>query len=264
MGAAVDYSLAVPAKARLDAALLVATANNDIKKTAAVAQSDALTMFNAQASACGLTVSSVSVTVTVSVSSRSATGTATITLKTYFMGLFGYATMEVSASSSAGASLPTDMDFYIVLDNSPSQGLGATTADMTALQNATLIAVPSLGFLCLRLPRHLCVELREDAAGRELLSIAKQLGIAMRVDEVRSATQLLTDTTTASELISNQFRMAVYSMGNDCSAVRLTTIASLSSVKSAVSSVDLMTIPIRTTTATCLPISTASYRRSTA
>jgi hypothetical protein len=50
----------------------------------------------------------------------------------------------------------------------------------------------------------------------------------MRVDEVRSATQLLTDTTTASELISNQFRMAVYSMGNDCSAVRLTTIASLS------------------------------------
>jgi hypothetical protein len=55
----------------------------------------------------------------------------------------------------------------------------------------------------------------------------------MRVDEVRSATQLLTDTTTASELISNQFRMAVCSMGNDCSAVRLTTIASLSSVKSA-------------------------------
>jgi hypothetical protein len=54
----------------------------------------------------------------------------------------------------------------------------------------------------------------------------------MRVDEVRSATQLLTDTTTASELISNQFRMAVYSKGNDCSAVRLTTIASLSSVKS--------------------------------
>jgi hypothetical protein len=85
----------------------------------------------------------------------------------------------------------------------------------------------------------------------------------MRVDEVRSATQLLTDTTTASELISNQFRMAVYGMGSDCSAVRLTTIASLSSVKSAVSSVDLMTIPIRTTTATCLPISTASYRRST-
>jgi hypothetical protein len=82
MGAAVDYSLAVPAKARLDAALLVATANNDIKKTAAVAQSDALTMFNAQASACGLTVSSVSITVTVSVSSRSATGTATITPKT--------------------------------------------------------------------------------------------------------------------------------------------------------------------------------------
>jgi hypothetical protein len=146
MGAAVDYSLAVPAKARLDAALLVATANNDIKKTAAVAQSDALTMFNARASACGLTVSSVSITVTVSVSSRSATGTATITLKTYFMGLFGYATMEVPASSSAGASLPTDMDFYVVLDNSPSQGLGATTADMIALQNATLISL-----LCLRL-----------------------------------------------------------------------------------------------------------------
>jgi Flp pilus assembly protein TadG len=245
MGAAVDYSLAAQAKARvtaaLDAALLVATANSDIKKTASVAQSDALTMFNAQASAYGMTVSSASISVTDSVSARSATGTAAITLQTYFMGLFGYTAMTVTASSTAGASFPIYMDFYVVLDNSPSQGLGATTADMTALQNATS---DSCAFAC-----H---DTYTSSSERTLqtssyYSIAKSLGITLRIDLVRSATQSLTDTATASELISNQFRMAVYSMGSDCSSVGLTTVASLSSslsaVKSAVSSVDLMTIP---------------------
>ena len=245
VGAAVDYSLAAQAKARLtsvlDAALLVATAGNDIKKTAAVAQSDALAMFNGQMSAYGLTADSVSITVTDSVSARSATGTAALTINTYFMGLLGYKTMTVSASSSSAASLPIYMDFYVVLDNSPSQGLGATTADMTALQNATS---DSCAFACHDIYTSSSEKTLQTSS---YYSIAKNLGITLRIDLVRSATQSLTDTATASELVTNQYRMAVYSMGSSCSAVALTTIASLSSslssVKSAVSSVDLMTIP---------------------
>src|SRR5579864_4725124 len=204
VGVAVDYSLAVRAKAKLasalDTALLVATGYNDIKSTTSTAQSDALAMFNAQMSTYGMTASAVSITVTDSVSTRTATGTATIAIKTYFMGMFGHATMTVSASSSAASSLPTYMDFYVVLDNSPSQGLGATTADMTALQNATS---DSCAFACHDIYTSSSEKTLQTAS---YYSIAKQLGITMRIDVVRSAVQLLTDSATASELVGNQYR----------------------------------------------------------
>ncbi|WP_449379791.1 TadE/TadG family type IV pilus assembly protein [Bradyrhizobium sp. UFLA05-112] len=245
VGAAVDYSLAVRARAKLTAALdtavLVATAKSEITNAAATAQSDALNTYAAQMSAYGMTTSSVSITVTDTVTTRTATGTATLTVSNYFMGLVGYKTMTVSASSSAAASLPSYIDFYVLLDNSPSQGLGATTADMTALQAATS---DSCAFACHDTYTSSSKKTKQTSS---YYSIAKKLGITMRIDLVRTATQSLTDTATSSELVSNQYRMAVYTMGSDCSSIGLTTISSLtsnlSSVKTAVSSVDLMTIP---------------------
>jgi Flp pilus assembly protein TadG len=245
VGAAIDYSFAARAKtkliAALDTAVLVATAKSEITMSASAAQSDALNTFAGQMSALGLTTNSVTINVTDSVTTRTATGTATTVLTTYFMGLVGYKTLTVSAASTAAASLPAYVDFYVLLDNSPSQGLGATTADMTALQNATS---DSCAFAC-----H---DTYTDSSKKKLqtssyYSIAKKLGIKMRIDLVRDATQSLTDTATASQLVSNQYRMAVYTMGSDCSAISLTTVSaltsSLSSVKTAVSGVDLMTIP---------------------
>jgi Flp pilus assembly protein TadG len=245
VGAAVDYSLAARAKAKLvaalDTAVLVATAKSEITKTTSAAQSDALNTFAGQMSALGLTTSAVSITVTDSVTTRTATGTASTTVTTYFMGIVGYKTLAVSANSTAAASLPAYIDFYVLLDNSPSQGLGATTADMTALQNATS---DSCAFAC---HDTYTSSSKKTLQTSSYYSIAKKLGITMRIDLVRDATQSLTDTATASELVSNQYRMAVYTMGSDCSSIGLTTISalssSLSSVKTAVANVDLMTIP---------------------
>jgi len=245
VGAALDYSLAARAKAKLvaalDTAMLVATAKSEITKAASTAQSDAVNTFTGQMSALGMTASSVTINVTDSVTTRTATGTASATVTTYFMGILGYKTIGVSASSSAAASLPSYIDFYVLLDNSPSQGIGATTADMTALQNATS---DSCAFAC---HDTYTSSTKKTLQTNSYYSIAKKLGIKMRIDLVRDATQSLTDTATASQLVSNQYRMAVYTMGSDCASIGLTTISaltsSLSSVKTAVSAVDLMTIP---------------------
>jgi Flp pilus assembly protein TadG len=245
VGAAVDYSLAARARAKLiaalDIAVLVATAKSEITKTASAAQSDAVNTFTGQMSAQGLTTSSVTINVTDSVTTRTATGTATAAVTTYFMGILGYKTIGFTASSSAAASLPAYIDFYVLLDNSPSQGLGATSADMTALQNATS---DSCAFAC---HDTYTSSTKKTLQTNSYYSIAKRLGIKMRIDLVRDATQSLTDTATASQLVSNQYRMAVYTMGSDCSSIGLSTISaltsSLSSVKTAVSGVDLMTIP---------------------
>jgi len=245
VGAAVDYSLAARARAKLiaalDTAVLVATAKSEITKSASASQSDAINTFTGQMSALGLTTSSVTITVTDSVTTRTATGTATSAVTTYFMGILGYKTIAFTATSSAAASLPAYIDFYVLLDNSPSQGLGATTADMTALQNATS---DSCAFAC---HDTYTSSSKKTLQTNSYYSIAKKLGIKMRIDLVRDATQSLTDTATASQLVSNQYRMAVYTMGSDCSSIGLSTISalssSLSSVKTAVAGVDLMTIP---------------------
>ncbi len=245
VGAAVDYSLAARAKAKLasalDTAVLVATAKSEITNSTSTAQSDALNTFSGQMSALGMSSSSVTINVVDSVTTRTATGTATASVTTYFMGILGYKTMAISAASTAAASLPAYVDFYVLLDNSPSQGLGATTADMTALQNATS---DSCAFAC---HDTYTSSSKKTLQTSSYYSIAKNLGIKMRIDLVRDATQSLTDTATASQLVSNQYRMAVYTMGSDCSSLGLTTISalssSMSSVKTAVTNVDLMTIP---------------------
>src|SRR5262249_46767697 len=73
------------------------------------------------------------------------------------------------------------------------------------------------------------------------------LGVTMRIDVLRSATQQLMDTAASTETIKNQFGMAIYTFGTSCTAPGLTTIKSLtnnlSSAKSAAKNIDLMTIP---------------------
>ena len=245
VGSAIDYSMAVRAKAKLsaslDAAMLAATGYTAMRGTAADAKTSATNMYNGQMSSHKLTSNSLNITVTDSVTARTVTGTASVVVNTAFMYMFGFPTMTVTASSSASASFPTYMDFYVLVDNSPSQGLGATTADMTTLQNATS---DKCAFAC---HDTYTSSTKKTLQTNSYYQIAKNKGVTMRIDVVRSATQSLTDTATASQVVSNQYRMAVYSLGSDCGSLGLTTIASLSSsmssVKSSVGALDLMTIP---------------------
>ncbi|WP_035646755.1 TadE/TadG family type IV pilus assembly protein [Bradyrhizobium sp. ORS 285] len=245
IGSAIDYSLAVRAKAKLsaslDAAMLAATGYTAMRGSASDAKTAATNMFNGQMAAHNLSANAINITITDSVSARSVVGSANVVVKTIFMYMFGYPTMTVATSSSASASFPTYMDFYVLVDNSPSQGLGATTADMTKLQNATS---DKCAFACHDVYTS---STKKTLQTNSYYQIAKNKGVTMRIDVVRSATQSLTDTATASQVVSNQYRMAVYSLGSDCGSLGLTTVASLSSsmssVKSSVGSLDLMTIP---------------------
>ena len=245
LGSAIDYTMAIRAKTKLasslDSALLAATGYSAMRTAASDAQAAATDMFNGQMKANNLTSESFDITISDSVTARTVTGKASVAVKTAFMYVFGYPTMTVSASSSASASFPTYMDFYVLVDNSPSQGLGATTADMTTLQNATS---DKCAFAC---HDTYTSSSKKTLQTNSYYDLAKKKGVTMRIDVVRSATQSLTDTATSSQVVSNQYRMAVYSMGSDCGSLGLTTIASLSSsmssVKTSVGSLDLMTIP---------------------
>lgn len=237
VGAAVDYSIAANTRTKiisaLDAAVLLAVSKSEYSNDTNTAEADAEKMFNAQLALAGLTGGSVDINVTDGASGRTAVGSASVDVTTTFIKLLGFNTLNVSGTSTANVALPAYIDFYLLLDNTPSMGVAATPADIaTMIGNTT----DSCAFAC-----------HDESNPHNYYKLAKKLGVTTRIDVVRQATQKLTDTAKTTEQVKNQFRMALYTFGYGCDSAGLTTInsltSSLSSVKSGANNVDLMTIP---------------------
>ena len=237
IGAAVDYSGANKAKAKLsavaDAAALAAVDHQAIAGTAAAAQTTATNVFNAQVTTLtDVTINSISATVTDGSSGRTAVLSYTATKPNSFMGLVGIPTTTINGQSTATAGLSTYIDFYLLLDNTPSMGVGATPGDVATMVNNTS---DQCAFACHDLNNT-----------NNYYNLAKKLGVTMRFDVVRSATQSLMDTALSSETLPNQYRMAVYTFGSSAATVGLTNIVALTSdlskAKSQIASMDLMTV----------------------
>jgi Flp pilus assembly protein TadG len=249
IGGAVDYGIAVRARSKLqavaDEAALVAVSKNDITASAATAKADALAFFNAQSTQLGLAASTVTVTVTDATQGRTAVVSFTGSTPTSFMTVFNINTLSFGASSTAKIALPVYIDFYLLLDNTPSMGVAATPTDVTNLQNLT-VGTPdgTCAFGCHNIYTSSSMT---TTATTTNYSIAKANNVTTRIDVVRQATQSLMDTAASVQVVSNQFRMAIYTPGSACNSLGLATItpltSSLSSAKTAAANIDLMTIP---------------------
>src|SRR4029453_582598 len=120
-------------------------------------------------------------------------------IPTMFLGVVGKSKMTVTGTSTATANMPLYVDFYLLLDNSPSMGVGATPADV-----ATMVANTSdkCAFAC-----H---DLNDN---NNYYKLAKSLGVTTRIDVLRTATQSLMDTEASTQTTYNQFRMTIYALG---------------------------------------------------
>jgi Flp pilus assembly protein TadG len=237
VGAGVDYSTANMAKAKLDAiadaAALSAVDHQAISGTAAAAQTTATNVFNAQASnLANVTIGSPVVTVTDSTTGRTAVVSYTATKPNMFMGLLGSPSTTISGQSTASAGLSTYIDFYLLLDNTPSMGVGATASDISKMVNNTS---DQCAFAC-----------HDLSNSNNYYNLAKKLGVTMRIDVLTSATQDLMNTATSMESLPNQYRVAVYTFGTSATTAGLTNVvaltSNLSSAKTAIGNIGLMTV----------------------
>ena len=228
VGAGIDYGAANMVKSQLqavaDVAALSAVDHQSISGTAAAAQTTAQTTFTAQAvNLSNVTVSSVSVAVTDSTAGRIAVVNYTATKSNMFMGLFGYPTMTITGSSTAQAGLPTDINFYLLLDNSPSMNIAATTAGI----NTMVANTPSQGgcaFACHE--SNPAADNLGNPRGVDNYTLASQLGVVTRMENLASATQSLMSTALSTEgTNTSQYQMAIYTF-NDAG---LNTIQALTS-----------------------------------
>jgi len=237
VGATIDYSMASRDRTKLeafaDAAALSAVNRTALDMTPAAAQTLAQSVFTAQASTLsGVTVTSSNAQVTTTNLTRTAVVTFQATRQTPFASMFGITTMSVGGTATAISDSAAYIDFYLLLDNTPSMGVGATNADITKMVNGT---PDKCAFAC-----------HDTSNSNNYYNLAKSLSVTMRIDVVRQATQQLTDTATAVAQYPNQYSMAVYTFGASAATAGLTTISQLTSdmtaVKNATAGVDLMTV----------------------
>jgi Flp pilus assembly protein TadG len=245
VGAGIDYGSASMVKSKLDAitdtAALSAVDHLAITGTAADAQTTAQNTFNAQATnISNLSISSMSATVTDSVTTRVAVVNYTATKTNAFMGIFGMPTMTISGSSTAQAGLTTNINFYLLLDNSPSMNIAATSAGITTMVNNTQ-AQGGCAFACHE--TNPAADNLGNAGGVDNYTLAQKLGVVTRMQNLASATQSLMSTASAMEgSNSQQYQAAIYTFANAGLNTVQALTSDLSTARSAAANINVLQV----------------------
>ncbi|WP_244548347.1 pilus assembly protein TadG-related protein [Bosea vaviloviae] len=237
-GGVIDYTQAANVRIQLnaaaDSAALAAVSQAAMLKSIADSKADAEKIFDANAVSYKSMLASRTVEITNVGLSRSAKVVYSANYPTHFASFVGQAKVVVSGTSSAAGARAPFIDFFLLLDNSPSMGVAATDDDIKVMVAKTS---DKCAFACHQM----------DKATSDYYTLAKSLGVQMRIDVVRTASQQLMDTAKSTATLTGQYRMAAYTMGASCNGKTLTTIQSITSdltaAKSAASAIDLMTIP---------------------
>jgi len=228
-----------------------------LQQPATVAQNAAVSMFNGLAAGVsGLTPGATQVTVTVTAGAtalvRNVTLSYSTSVNTIFAQVLGVSTLALHGASQASAQVPPNIDFYVLLDNSPSMALPATQAGITQMQNLTTMQTQVSGegsggcaFAC-----HQASTNNADTAGNPCVNgsgrtttptlssggysnvycnvatqgaqidnyqLARNNSITLRIDELNSGISTLLQTASATAQSSQfstppQYRFSIYSM----------------------------------------------------
>ncbi|MBR0841607.1 pilus assembly protein [Bradyrhizobium liaoningense] len=197
LGMALDYTQALRKREQLnaaaDAAAIAAVRPAMLTQTDKdVVKATAEAVFAAKANLAGL---SATPTPTVSIVDSGLARTITVSYTAQsinnFPGVLGKQTWQVNGSATAKASSAPNMNFYLLMDDSPSMGIGATATDISNLIKYTASTYQSAkpsqecGFACHQ------TNIAHDGGTMDNLAIARQRNITLRIDLVTSAVNQL-------------------------------------------------------------------------
>ena len=221
----VDYAHAARLQTKLnslaDAAALAAVTQTMMDKDDNTAIDTARNMFNTQAALLnGVTYDPANLTVTISHPNGSGSRTAVVTYSALslnsFSGILGSPTIAIGGTSTANNMVAPDIDFYMVLDNSPSMAIAATQSGIDLMVSKTS-AQGGCAFGC----HHVSTSSTSgDAKGNPIdpktgktmdnFALARSLGVTLRSDLVVEAAADLTDTATQTAASNGaNYRMSV-------------------------------------------------------
>jgi len=245
VGAGIDYSRANMTKAKLDAiadtAALSAVDHTAINDTSAAAQTIAVNTFNAEATQLpNLSLSNVSATVTDSATGRNAVVSYTATKSNVFMGIAGIPTTTITGQATATAGLSVNINFYLLLDNSPSMNIAATTAGINTMV-ANTSAQGGCAFACHE--SNPAADNLGNRGGVDNYTLAQQLGVVTRIQNLASATQSLMTTASATEgSNTSQYQMAIYTFNGSGLNTTQSLTSNLSTAQTAAGTINVLEV----------------------
>ncbi|MBV8922221.1 TadE/TadG family type IV pilus assembly protein [Bradyrhizobium sp.] len=236
IGMALDYATAVARQQRLnaaaDSAALAAVSPSLMSQSTTQAQTVANNVFSAQASAvAGVTFTSPTVSISQNGLARSATVAFTATSANLFPNVLGQTTWPLSGTSTASAATAANIDFYMMLDNSPSMALAATTAGINTMLANTPQQENGAGcaFACHQSNPN-STDTPGNPTGWDNYRLAQSLSVVTRIQNMGTATKALTSSATSLAAQTNTtFRMGVYTFNTSNLGTTLTTVQSLTS-----------------------------------
>jgi Flp pilus assembly protein TadG len=259
-GMAMDFSSATSKRVRLnaaaDAAALAAVTPAMMGQTAAAAQTAAQNIFNGTAAGVPGT-SGVTPTVNVSNSSDGLTRTVTVNYTANSTNAFpnvlglitgqNQAAWPLSGSSTATASIQPNINFYLLLDNSPSMAIPATSAGITAMVNATSNSPKTGGneggcaFACHE--SNPSADNLGNPGGEDNYALAKNLGVKTRIQNTAAATQALM--TTAQQVMATnnaQYQAAIYTFNGSGTSTVQSLTSNLTTAATSAATVDVQLV----------------------
>jgi Flp pilus assembly protein TadG len=195
LGMTLDYTQALRKKEQLDAAAdaaaIAAVRPAMLMQSDAVATATAQAIFMSKANAIAgglqavptptITVTDVGLGRTVAVSYNAAS------TNNFPKVLLNSASWPISGSATAQAAAAPNMNWYLLMDDSPSMGIGATVTDINNLISATApskqaaSSSQNCGFACHE------TNIAHDGGTKDNLAIARANSITLRIDLVANA-----------------------------------------------------------------------------
>ncbi|MFY9656654.1 MAG: TadE/TadG family type IV pilus assembly protein [Methylocystis sp.] len=233
VGLALDYNMALTARAKLDqaadAAVIagVTTAQNYVQgytgidnpyaAAIAAAKTQAQAQFTANAGQMADSSALGTPTFTFAIANATVTGSVTYNFSspTYFAKLFGFNTMQVGNTVASSLTMKVYANIYIVLDVSESMGIGATAADQTAIFNATTLINGGCILACHLDSYYDQHYAKQPSAATSLTTeqIAHNAGATLRIDVAKSAIVTALNTLQSAN-VNNTYQVAVYVFSN--------------------------------------------------
>jgi Flp pilus assembly protein TadG len=201
VGMAVDYGTAARLKSKLnaaaDAAVLAAVTPAMMTQSDAASKTAATNMFNAQVAGLPRLVFDITNTTNFNVNiadvglSRNVTVTYTAQSQNIFGGILNVNTISFGGNATGSAATPPNIDFYLLLDTSPSMAIAGTPADIQTMVNHTS-SQGGCAFACHE--ANPSADGLGNPGGEDNYALARSLGVTLRADLLDSAITDLTNT----------------------------------------------------------------------
>jgi len=246
LGMGLDYSSAVRRQSQLDAAAdaaaIAAVTPAMMAQDTQVATTAATNVFNAKA--VGLAGLQSTPTPTVTITNNGLVRTATVAYTAQatnnFPTLLGQTSWAIGGSSSASATVMPNINFYLLLDSSPSMAIAGTPADIQTMVNHTS-SQGGCAFACHE--SHPSSDNLGNPGGEDNYALARNLGVTLRIDLMAQATASLMSTAKATETANgNTYKMAIYTFDVALHAIQGTPTSNLTLAATEASGIQVLQV----------------------